>query len=828
MKTIWKLSLLWLLFLTAPVQSAPMNFYVNPDYSPYTRSNPAAWRVWLLLTDANATNTGLLSSNDWAAFAAEAGARIAADAALSNNVATVQTNVTAEAGTRLAVDTSLTNLVTAEAATRGAATTALTNTIASEATARNASDVALTNSIAFEAATRYSADTNLQNNIDGKQPLITLGTPGQLYVMTASTQAEFMTVVLGGAGTNTFIGAWPVILSTNTNGITITIQQAGPGTGGYLAASDWTNFDSSGRVTAGYLAKGAGSNLTASAIYESGGNVGINTTNTTYKLNVNGSTNTGPPTGGIAGTIVQMTGPDGANPRVLLDAYGGIPILDFRRANGTMASKNPIASNDFLGGISFFGYATNGYSGVRVGINAYAEEPWTSASQGTSFRINTTQKGAITSGERFRITDNGFVGVMTANPTNTLDVNGNMSSRLNIFAPNIYQGANRVLDTGYSNTVDSIYLKLTGGTLTGALQVKDTLDILNGSPLMRFSGSTNAVTRLYFMEDNMATVQAGVNMFGSWYAGGAIKDLMQWFNKGDITFSYNGVIDNLTIHTNGDVVIRGTANATTLQQGGTNLDSRFSLLTQYLSASNQLYALNLSISNALVAQTNLNATLATLANLTTESNGLMALINGKAATNATWPGSSVTSAVANATSSSYATTAGSASSASSGWPTTWAESAITGLTTDLGNKEPWTYADGVAYHFYGGDRAWHNTDYSHITGTFPGEPTITAGTSSQYWRGDKSWQTTPTSFPGFGTSSSTAAYGNHNHSAAYAPKLSVDTGSNRYLITSDVVFSVTTNSSGAITSITYQEYGISVNTDGQVTDLSSPSYKTKP
>ena len=81
-------------------------------------------------------------------------------------------------------------------------------------------------------------------------------------------------------------------------------------------------------------------------------------------------------------------------------------------------------------------------------------------------------------------------------------------------------------------------------------------------------------------------------------------------------------------------------------------------------------------------------------------------------------------------------------------PTTFTPSAhthtianVTGLQTALDGKEP-TIAAGTTLQYWRGDKSWQTLPIYTLSG-LGGEPTITAGTTAQYWRGDKSWQTLP-------------------------------------------------------------------------------------
>lgn len=65
----------------------------------------------------------------------------------------------------------------------------------------------------------------------------------------------------------------------------------------------------------------------------------------------------------------------------------------------------------------------------------------------------------------------------------------------------------------------------------------------------------------------------------------------------------------------------------------------------------------------------------------------------------------------------------------------------TTITTLIGTKEP-TITAGTTLQYWRGDKTWQTLPIYTLSG-LGGEPTITAGTNLQYWRGDKTWQTLP-------------------------------------------------------------------------------------
>jgi hypothetical protein len=65
----------------------------------------------------------------------------------------------------------------------------------------------------------------------------------------------------------------------------------------------------------------------------------------------------------------------------------------------------------------------------------------------------------------------------------------------------------------------------------------------------------------------------------------------------------------------------------------------------------------------------------------------------------------------------------------------------TTITTLIGTKEP-AITPGTTAQYWRGDKTWQTLPIYTLSG-LGGEPSIAAGTTAQYWRGDKSWQTLP-------------------------------------------------------------------------------------
>lgn len=120
------------------------------------------------------------------------------------------------------------------------------------------------------------------------------------------------------------------------------------------------------------------------------------TTGTTVPSVINKNNTTNTTSTALASTALQVLGVNGANVRIELDAFGGVPLMSVSRRNGTLASPTAIVSGDQLGGFNFHGASTTALVyGPSATYRAYATENWSGTAGGTklSFAVtpNTTQ-----------------------------------------------------------------------------------------------------------------------------------------------------------------------------------------------------------------------------------------------------------------------------------------------------------------------------------------------------------------------------------------------------------------------------------------------------
>jgi hypothetical protein len=219
------------------------------------------------------------------------------------------------------------------------------------------------------------------------------------YALKAAKAADAET--LGGYPLSAFVLAPSVNPSASTNSGSGGVK-ANDGGGGIMMLLTTVAGNSS------YLAKfiNETGDVENSLIYDTGSAVGVGTTNPAATLHVV-STST-------AAGIVD----------VYSDTLTGV-TFSTRSARGTPAAPAVVQAGDVIGGFTGKGWTgSGGFSGGRGALIIHANETWSSQAQSTYIQFNTTALGTNFQAERMRIDNAGNVGIGTASPTHTLDVNG--------------------------------------------------------------------------------------------------------------------------------------------------------------------------------------------------------------------------------------------------------------------------------------------------------------------------------------------------------------------------------------------------------------------
>ena len=91
--------------------------------------------------------------------------------------------------------------------------------------------------------------------------------------------------------------------------------------------------------------------------------------------------------------LIDVVG-NGIKTNIQLTKYGGNPGATFRAARGTLSAPTQVTANSLLGGFVAAGYTADaGWGANEVGIYFYAEDNFTSTTQGTYVQIQTTPAG---------------------------------------------------------------------------------------------------------------------------------------------------------------------------------------------------------------------------------------------------------------------------------------------------------------------------------------------------------------------------------------------------------------------------------------------------
>ncbi len=147
-----------------------------------------------------------------------------------------------------------------------------------------------------------------------------------------------------------------------------------------------------------------------------------------------GRTGANTPNVGIGTTApvarLEIIGENNTTPHVFATSYGSInSAIIGRQADGTSAAPIPTTNGRtllFLGGR---GYADGAFAATsRGGIGIEASQDWTATGNGTRITFETTGNGTTSRSERMRIDHTGRVGIGTATPVVTLDVEGDTNA----------------------------------------------------------------------------------------------------------------------------------------------------------------------------------------------------------------------------------------------------------------------------------------------------------------------------------------------------------------------------------------------------------------
>ncbi len=140
-----------------------------------------------------------------------------------------------------------------------------------------------------------------------------------------------------------------------------------------------------------------------SLIYQTGSNIGVNTT----------------------APLAGLHAMSNVAPVAFFDVYSpvltALPVV-YRAARGSISAPSAVQNGDIIGGLAARGFGSSVFSpGGRGQVAFKAAENWTDNANGTYLTIATTPTGSKTLTERMRVGANGYVGFGTTTPAFPID-----------------------------------------------------------------------------------------------------------------------------------------------------------------------------------------------------------------------------------------------------------------------------------------------------------------------------------------------------------------------------------------------------------------------
>lgn len=228
--------------------------------------------------------------------------------------------------------------------------------------------------------------------------------------------------------------------------------------------------------------------------------LGIGTSAPDAPLTINKNAVTTPPTL-VGNPAIHAVGVDAASNDILLDSFGGSPVFNGRRAEGTLALPTATAAGSTLFQLSGFGHDGSSFTALtKVAVVLAADELFSGSAQGTRIAFLTTKNTTTTRTEAMRINNSGGVGIGTTVDPGT----GALLAIASIKSNGATSGVGYA--TGAGGTVTQATSKATGATLnTICGQIT-----MNGAAL---AASTSV--RFVFSNSNIAATDTIVVNIGS-------------------------------------------------------------------------------------------------------------------------------------------------------------------------------------------------------------------------------------------------------------------------------------------------------------------------
>jgi len=238
-----------------------------------------------------------------------------------------------------------------------------------------------------------------------------------------------------------------------------------PATGTNVRLANYSLFTG---LTTNYMSKWNGSGFVNSAVFESGGNVGIGTASPNAKL--------------------EVTGNIGLSPNIGSSRYLFIPTAT-DTYTGQLHIQSGAGSDGFGGAINLFGHSHATKPGwVTAGISVGAGTVG-SSTEGR-FTVNTQALGSGT--DLFTVLRSGNVGIGTTNPSEKLTIaSGNIKLNSLQFTSGEYRYIGTEYTTGNGNNKAEIRFAIDGGDTFTRLQFHTANGVGDIGERMRITSSGN-------------------------------------------------------------------------------------------------------------------------------------------------------------------------------------------------------------------------------------------------------------------------------------------------------------------------------------------------
>lgn len=366
----------------------------------------------------------------------------------------------------------------------------------------------------------------------------------------------------GGTGLSALCASGKVLQSTGTGyacasvsgigGVTdVNLGTTATGANPHVTSDDTTGLFSSTASTISFAISGGerfkiGSDGTLNVMGVAG--IAAPTTHATVTISKNAATISG------ASSVVPLhvANADGVATAIMIDSYGAIPYLSFRRANGTAASPTAITSGDVIGQILSMGFMGDtgtgtipGYNAHPAGIYMVAAENYTATAQGTYIDLLTTATGSNARATKFRLNNDGRVVVGSSATSAPAALSNSMfqvsgADGTSTKAEIIGYGSNASLALRSSSGTSATPTQVKSGQLVGAVGIYPYTS-------SGWSTTSPAYIRFYADEDQTGTAMGSYITLNTTTTGGTTGVVaLKLGSNGDATFGRNIVLPGST------------------------------------------------------------------------------------------------------------------------------------------------------------------------------------------------------------------------------------------------------------------------------------------